>query len=55
MAIVDATAYDGDVAFTRPVVHIARIVDGQLVEFWDNPLDQYAEDNFWTAASARSK
>lgn len=52
IAIVDGTAYNGDVAFTRPIVHIARLDQGTLVEFWDHPLDQVGEDVFWTAATA---
>jgi hypothetical protein len=52
MAIVEGTAYNGDFAFARGIVHVARLVDGRLVEYWDNPFDQYAEDEFWTAATA---
>jgi ketosteroid isomerase-like protein len=52
VALVQGTAYNGEEPFTRPIIHMARLVNNQLVEIWDNPFDQQAEDEFWTAAVA---
>jgi hypothetical protein len=30
---------------------VGRVEDGKLIEFRDNPFDQNAEDEFWTAAA----
>ncbi|MFN7968505.1 MAG: nuclear transport factor 2 family protein [Acidimicrobiia bacterium] len=46
------TAYHGDSPFSRPIVHLARFDAGRVAEFWDLPLDQRAEDEFWTGAVA---
>lgn len=54
IALVDGTAHDRDRAFTRPIVHVFRVVEHQLVEFWDNPFDQFGEDEFWTTAGGTS-
>ena len=54
VALVDGTAHDRDRAFTRPIVHVFRVVEHQLVEFWDNPFDQFGEDEFWTTAGGTS-
>ncbi len=51
MALVRATAWAGQEEFIRDVVHVARISERQIIEFWDSPLDQYAEDDFWTRAT----
>lgn len=51
VAVVDGTAHDRERVFTRPIIHIFRVVDGHLAEYWDNPFDQYAEDEFWTTAA----
>lgn len=45
------TAYCGDRPFARPIVHVVRFDAGRLVEFWDLPFDQHAEDAFWTEAA----
>jgi len=50
VALVDGTAHDGDREFSRPIIHVFRVVDDRVVEFWDNPFDQHAEDEFWTSA-----
>lgn len=53
VALVQGTAVDQEREFTRPIIHIFRAVDGRIAEFWDNPFDQYAEDDFWTTAVGR--
>jgi len=55
VALVDGTAHDGDRVFSRPIIHVMRVVDGRVVEFWDNPFDQFAEDEFWTTACNRNQ
>ena len=47
LVLVEGTAFHGDPPFVRPVVHLLRFEDGRVVEFWDNPFDQAAEDRFW--------
>jgi ketosteroid isomerase-like protein len=47
MVLVEGTAFHGDEPFVRTVVHLLRLEDGLLAEFWDNPFDQVAEDRFW--------
>lgn len=34
--------------FTGRDVHTFHLRDGKVVEFWDAPLDQYAQDEFWS-------
>ncbi len=34
--------------FTGNDVHTFHIRDGKVAEFWDSPLDQYANDEFWS-------
>lgn len=46
------TAFRGDAPFSRPIVHLVRFDDGQVVEFWDLALDQVSEDRFWSEACA---
>jgi ketosteroid isomerase-like protein len=53
IAIVVGTAYFGDREFRRRIVHVNRFAGGQVREFWDVPFDQHAEDEFWTAATAK--
>lgn len=48
------TAFRGDTPFSRSIVHVARFEEGRVAEFWDLPLDQAAEDRFWTEADAES-
>ena len=48
VAIVTGTGSRPDGAsFTSPDVHIFHIRNGQVVEFWDSPVDQYGSDEFW--------
>lgn len=48
LVLVAGTAFNnGAEPFFRPIVHLLRFSAGQLVEFWDNPFDQAAEDAFW--------
>ena len=51
VALVEGTAVHQEREFTRPIVHIFHAVDGRVAEFWDNPFDQHAEDDFWTTAT----
>ena len=48
VALVTGTATRGDNSFTGPDVHTFHLRNGQVVEFWDSPLDQYASDEFWS-------
>lgn len=48
LVLVEGTAFNnGAEPFFRTIVHLLRFSAGQLVEFWDNPFDQAAEDAFW--------
>jgi hypothetical protein len=49
LLLVEGTAFHGDEPFIRTIVHLVRLQDGLVVEFWDNPFDQRAEDRFWSA------
>ena len=49
LLLVEGTAFHGEEPFVRPVVHVVRRVDGRIVEFWENPFDQRAEDRFWSS------
>lgn len=48
VAIVTGSATRGDKSFTGNDVHVFHIRGGQVVEFWDSPVDQYAADEFWS-------
>ena len=47
IAILTGTASRGGKSFSGQDVHIFHIKNGQVVEFWDSPLDQYAADEFY--------
>ena len=47
LLLVEGTARHGDPAFVRTIVHVLRFRADQLVEYWDYPFDQPAEDSFW--------
>lgn len=50
LVLVEGTAFHGgEEPFVRTIVHLLRFSGGKLVEFWDNPFDQPAEDAFWRA------
>jgi ketosteroid isomerase-like protein len=49
LLLVEGTAFHGEEPFVRTIVHLLRLRDGVVVEFWDNPFDQQAEDRFWAA------
>ena len=49
LLLVEGTAFHGEEPFVRTIVHLVRLQDGVVVEFWDNPFDQPAEDRFWEA------
>lgn len=49
LLLVEGTAFHGEEPFVRTIVHLLRLEKGRLVEFWDNPFDQRAEDRFWAA------
>jgi hypothetical protein len=49
LLLVEGTAFHGDEPFVRTIVHLIRLRDGMVAEFWDNPFDQRAEDRFWSA------
>ena len=48
VAIVTGSATRDGNSFTGQDVHIFHIRGGQVVEFWDSPVDQYAADEFWS-------
>lgn len=47
LVLVEGTVRSGDPVFERTVVHLLRFRAGLLVELWDYPFDQQAEDRFW--------
>lgn len=49
VVLVEVTAYHGEGPFIRNVIHRLRLRDDRVVEFWDSPYDQGAEDRFWRA------
>ena len=50
VAVVTGVAWSKDTEFRRRIMHVYRIENGQVREFWDLPYDQHAEDEFWTKA-----
>jgi ketosteroid isomerase-like protein len=48
VAIVTGSATRDGKSFTGQDVHVFHIRNGQVVEFWDSPVDQYAADEFWS-------
>jgi hypothetical protein len=50
IATVIGTIHCGGREFRRRIVHVNRVVNGQIHEFWDLPFDQHAEDEFWVSA-----
>jgi ketosteroid isomerase-like protein len=48
VALVTGTATRGGRSFEGQDVHTFHIRNGQVVEFWDGPLDQYEADEFWS-------
>jgi ketosteroid isomerase-like protein len=48
VAIVTGNATRAGKSFTGGDVHVFHVRNGQVVEFWDSPLDQYAADEFWS-------
>lgn len=48
VALVTGTATRGGTSFEGQDVHTFHVRDGQVVEFWDSPVDQYAADEFWS-------
>ena len=40
LLLVEGTAFHGDEPFVRTILHLLRLEDGVVVEFWDNPFDQ---------------
>jgi uncharacterized protein len=50
VAVVMGIAWSKDTEFRRRIIHVNRIENGQVREFWDLPYDQHAEDEFWTKA-----
>jgi ketosteroid isomerase-like protein len=49
LLLVEGTAFHGEEPFVRTIVHLVRLEEGKVVELWDNPIDQRAEDEFWSA------
>jgi uncharacterized protein len=48
VALVTGSATRNGTSFTGHDVHTFHIRNGQVVEFWDSPLDQYGADEFWS-------
>jgi ketosteroid isomerase-like protein len=48
VALVTGTATRNGQSFTGLDVHTFHIRNGQVIEFWDSPVDQYAADEFWS-------
>lgn len=47
VALVTGSSSRGGKTLEGPDVHVFHIRNGQVVEFWDSPLDQYASDEFY--------
>jgi ketosteroid isomerase-like protein len=47
-ALVQATAERNGRQLDVPAVHVSRIRDGKVVEFWAFTADQHAIDEFWS-------
>ena len=48
IALVTGTAQRNGKSLTGQDVHTFHMRNGQVVEFWDSPLDQYEADDFWS-------
>jgi uncharacterized protein len=48
VALVTGTATRGGTSYEGQDVHTFHVRNGQVVEFWDSPVDQYAADEFWS-------
>ena len=48
VALVTGTATRDGKSFSGLDVHTFHLRNGQVVEFWDSPVDQYAADEFWS-------
>lgn len=48
VALVTGSAQRNGKSFTGQDVHTFHIRNGQVVEFWDSPVDQYEADEFWS-------
>ena len=44
MILVDVSAHRGDESFSVTNVHVSRMRDGKVAEFWETAGDQYAID-----------
>jgi ketosteroid isomerase-like protein len=44
MTMVDVSAHRGQDSFTVTNVHVSRMADGKVAEFWEMSGDQYAQD-----------
>ncbi|HET6907858.1 MAG TPA: nuclear transport factor 2 family protein [Mycobacteriales bacterium] len=47
VALVTGSGTRDGKSFSGLDVHTFHIRDGQVVEFWDSPVDQYEADAFW--------
>jgi uncharacterized protein len=47
IALLTSSGTRGDKSFTGQDVHVFHVQNGQVVEFWDSPLDQYKADEFF--------
>ena len=47
VAIVTGSGTRNGKSLNSPDVHVFHMKNGQVVEFWDSPLDQYEADEFW--------
>jgi len=48
VAIVTGSGSRNGKSLNSPDVHVFHMRGGQVVEFWDSPLDQYEADEFWS-------
>jgi uncharacterized protein len=48
VALVTGTGTRSGKSFEGNDVHVFHLRNGQVVEFWDSPVDQYAADDFWS-------
>jgi uncharacterized protein len=53
-ALVRTRYQRGNRILEMPFVNVVYVSDGKIAEFWTYPEDQYAVDEFWSAAATES-
>jgi ketosteroid isomerase-like protein len=47
-AMMTISSSKGDKSISQSYVHVMHIKDGLITEFWELPVDQYLEDDFYS-------